>query len=114
MINITALQIATLILTSIVWAALLIMLLLNLPRARVRSPMVTIGVLAAMTGALLVQIADMAGWPHGVRLVVDGGAALLGLALIVCVVAGAIRQSADPPAPARAVTGPASPRRVGD
>jgi len=90
------------------------MLLLNLPRRRAQPRTVTIGVLAALTGALLVQIADMTGWPRGARLAVDGGAALLGLTAIACVLTGAIRQSADPPAPVGAVTGPASPRRVSD
>jgi hypothetical protein len=67
--------------------------------------------LALMTGSLLIQIGEMAGWPRDARLVVDGGVVLLGLATLVCIVIGAIRQSSGPRAHGPAITGPASPRQ---
>ncbi len=82
---------ATLALGSVVWVALLTLLLLDLKLKRLRSRLIIAGVLTATTGGLLVQVARQLDWPNGTAVAADGIAMLFGLTGLICIVIGAGR-----------------------
>src|SRR5258706_6469824 len=82
---------ATLALTSVVWVALLTLLLLDLKLKRLRSRLIIAGVLTATTGGLLGQVARHLDWPNGTAVAADGIAMLLGLTGLICIVIDAGR-----------------------
>ena len=82
---------APLALTSVVWVALLTLLLLDLKLARLRSRLIIAGLLTAITGGLLVQVARQLDWPNGTAVAADGIAMLLGLTCLICIVIDAGR-----------------------
>lgn len=110
MISLDAMRIAALTLTSFAWAAALAALVLGRRRRRPVSRLIIGGVLATMTISLLIQIADMAGWPRGTHLVLDGIAVLVGLGALACLLIGAARQS-GPRAPGQAAGDLSPPQR---